>query len=429
MNINTEKIEVNTLKVEVSVPVQEFIKNIDKAYLKNVQKFNVPGFRKGKAPRAIIESKYGKEVFYEDAAYLVVDEMWPKVISEKNIEAVDRPELVNLDYGIDKDLAFTVNVTIKPEVELGEYKGIEAKKPEYTVSDDDVDKQLQSLRERNARILKKEDGTIEKGDTAVIDFEGFIDGIAFEGGKDTNYSLEIGSGSFIPGFEDQLIGKKAGEEPEVKVTFPADYHAADLAGKEVVFKVKINEVKYKELLPLDDEFAKDVSEFETLEELKSDTRKKLQEKNDERAKREFEDAVVQKVVDNAKVEIPKVMVDREIDYMMEDLNYRLRYQGLSLEQYAKYINTTVEKMKEDYRNAAQNQVKTTLVLEKIGKAESVSATDEEVEQDIEKMAKQYNQEVEKIKKTLKDSDMGSIKNDIVTRKIVDLLVGNAVVAA
>lgn len=426
MNINTEKIETNTLKVEVSVPVQEFVKNIDRAYLKNVQKFNVSGFRKGKAPRAIIENRYGKDIFYEDAAYLVVDETWPKVISEKNIEAVDRPELVKLDYGIDKDLAFTINVTVKPEVELGQYKGIEAKKSEYIVTDEDVDKQLNLMRERNARIIKKEDGIIEKGNMAIIDYEGFIDGAAFEGGKDSNYSLEIGSGSFIPGFEEQLIGKNAGEETEVKVTFPSDYHAKDLAGKEAVFKVKINEVKYKELPPLDDEFAKDVSEFGTLEEFKSDTKKKLQLRNDEKSKREFEDSVLKKVVDNAKVTIPKVMVDREIDYMMEDLNYRLKYQGIDLEQYAKYTNTSIEKLKEENRDAAENQVKTTLVLEKIGKVESVTATDDEVESEIENMAKQYNQEVDKIKKTLKEREINSLKTDIVTRKTVDLLVENAI---
>lgn len=426
MNINTEKIEANTLKVEVTVPVDEFIKSIDKAYLKNVQKFNIPGFRKGKAPKAVIENRYGKEVFYEDAAYLLVDETWPKAVLEKNIEAVDRPDLVDINYGIDKDLTYTVNVTVKPEVELGDYKGIEAKKTEYTVSDEDVDKQIQLMREKNARIIKKENGTIEKGDIAVIDFEGFINDKAFEGGKDTNYSLEIGSNAFIPGFEDQLVGKKAGEEADVKVTFPSDYHSKDLAGKEAIFKVKINDVKYKELPALDDELAKDVSEFETLDELKADTKKKMQEKNDERTKNEFEDSVVQKVVDNAKVEIPKVMIDREIDYMMEDLNFRLRYQGIDLEKYAQYTNTTVEKMKEEYRGVAENRVKTNLVLEKIVKDESISATDEEVEKEIENMAKQYGQEVENIKKNLKDRDISSIKNDITTRKAIDLLVENAV---
>jgi trigger factor len=389
----------------------------------------VPGFRKGKAPRAIIENIYGKDVFHEDAAYIVVDETWPKAVDDNNLEPVDRPELVNIDYSLDKDLVYTVNVTVKPEVELGEYKGVKAEKVEYPVTDEDIEKQLQSMREKNARIINKEDGTVEKGDTAVIDFEGFIDGVPFDGGKDTNHSLEIGSGSFIEGFEDQLMGKKAGEEVDVKVTFPGDYRAAELAGKDATFKVKINEVKYKELLPLDDEFAKDVSEFETLDELKADLRKKLEESNELRAKREFEDKVIKAVVENSTVDIPKVMVDREIDYMLDNLNYRLQYQGLSLEQYAQYTNTSIDKMKEDYRDAALSSVKTELVLQKVSKVENISPSDKDINQEIEKMAKQYNQELDKFKATLQEREMEIVKNEVITHKAVDFLVQNAVTAA
>lgn len=429
MDIKVEKIENNKVKMEITVGLEQFKKGIDKAYRSNVQKFNVPGFRKGKVPKAVIEKMYGEEVFYEDAVNYIINETYPDAVEEKNIEPVDRPEIDVVEIGKDKDLVYTATVTVKPEVELGEYKGVEVKKVEFPVTDEDVQKRLESLRERNARIVTREDGVVEKGDIATIDFEGFIDGVPFEGGKGTNYDLEIGSGSFIPGFEDGLIGKKAGEEVDVNVTFPEDYRAAELAGKAAVFKVKINEVKYKELMPLDDEFAKDVSEFETLEELKEDTRKKLVESNELRAKRQFEDDVMKKVVDNAKVDIPEVMVNKEIDYMMEDISMRLKYQGITLEQYAEYINTTVEKMREDYRNMAYDKVKTALVIEKIGKVENVTASEEEIEAEIEKMAKQYNQEVDKFKSSIGEREKEIIEGDVVNNKIVDFLVQNAVVAA
>ena len=424
MDVRLEKTNVNEVKLEVTVPVQEFKKAIEKAYRKNVGKFNIPGFRKGKSPKVIIEKMYGEEVFYEDAVNFIIDETYPKAIEDNNIQAVDRPVLDVAQIGSDKDLVFTAKVTVKPEVELGEYKGVEVLKVEFPVNDEEIEKQLHQMAEKNARILTKEDGVIEKGDTAVIDFEGFVDGIPFDGGKDTNHSLEIGSNSFIEGFEEQLIGKGAGEEVEVNVTFPKEYRAANLAGKAATFKVKVNEIKYKELLPIDDEFAKDVSEFETLDELKADLRKKAQEESELKVKRQFEDSVVKKVADNAKVEIPEAMVKREIDYMLEDIRYRLSYQGVTLEQYVGFINTTVDKMKEEYKDIAFNKVKTGLVLEQIGKDEEITASEDEVNEEIEKTAKQYGDEADKFKKSIKDKERNLIKNDIINNKTVDFLVQN-----
>lgn len=429
MDVRVEKTDINVVKLEVRVPADEFSKGIEKAYRKNAGKFNVPGFRKGKAPKAIIEKMYGEEIFYEDAVNFVIDETYPKAIEDNNIEPVDRPEVDVTDVGVNKDLVYSAKVTVKPEVELGEYKGVEVKKVEFPVTDEDVEKQLMQMREKNARIITKEDGTVDKGDIAVIDFEGFVDGIPFEGGKGANHQLEIGSGSFIEGFEDQIVGKKSGEDVDVNVTFPEDYRATELAGKAATFKVKVNEIKVKELLPLDDEFAKDVSEFETLDELKADIREKSRVNNELRSKAQFEDAVVRKVTDNAKVEIPEVMVNREIDYMMDDIKYRLSLQGASLEEYAGFLSTTVEKMKEDYRAAAYDKVKLQLVLERIGKIESVDALEEEIEAQIEKMAKQYGTEADKLKNSIKERERNIIKGDVISNKTIDFLVQNAKIIA
>jgi trigger factor len=425
MDVKLEKIDVNAVKLQITVPSEDFEKQINKAYHKNVGKFNIPGFRKGKAPKLVIERMYGEGVFYEDAVNYIIDDTYPKAVEETKIKPVDRPEIDVVDIGKGKDLVYSAKVTVKPEVELGEYKGVEAKAPKYTAKDEDVDKQLQQMREKNARIITKEDGVVEKGNIVVIDFEGFIDGVPFEGGKAENYQLEIGSGTFIDGFEDALVGKKAGDELDVNVKFPENYGAEKLAGKPAVFKVKINEVKYKELSALDDEFAKDVSEFETLEELKADIQKKLQDADDERAKREFEDAVIKKVTDAAKVDIPDVMVDREVEYMMEDLNLKFRYQGINLEQYAKATNTTVDKMKEKYRDVAYDKVKTRLVLEKIGEVESIEASKEDVDAQIEKMSKRYGKDAEKFKASIGERERELIKEDIITNKAIDLVVESA----
>ncbi|KPU46038.1 trigger factor [Oxobacter pfennigii] len=429
MSVNMQKLENNTATLEITVPSEDFKKYVDKSYRKNVQKFNVPGFRKGKVPKEIIEKMYGEEVFYEDAMELAVEESYPVAIDDSKIEPVDRPQVDVKEIGKGKDFVYTATVTVKPEVELGQYKGVEVAKVEYPVTDEDIDKQIDAMRQKNARIITKEDGVAENGDTAVIDFEGFVDDVAFEGGKGENYSLEIGSGTFIPGFEEQLIGKKTGEEVEVNVSFPEDYRAENLAGKPSVFKVKINEIKYKELLPVDDEFAKDVSEFETLDELKADIRKKLQETNDAKAKRDFEDAVIKKVVENAKADIPEVMVTKEIDYMIEELSYRLRYQGITLEQYAMYLNTTEEQIREEYRETCFNKVKTALVIEKISKIENFDVTEEEIQAELEKMAAQYGQQADKFKATIKERERNIIKSDVAANKTVDFLIQNAVTAA
>jgi trigger factor len=423
MSVKMEKIENNTAKLEISVPAADFKKAVDKSYHKNVQKFNIPGFRKGKAPKVIIEQMYGEEVFYEDAINMVIDDTYPQALDDNNLKPVDKPEINFSQLEKDKDFIYTASVTVRPEATLGEYKGLEVEKKEYTVNDEDIQKQLDAMQEKNARIITKEEGTIEKGDTAIIDFEGFVDGAAFEGGKGENYSLEIGSGSFIDGFEEQLIGKKSGEETEVNVKFPDEYGAKELAGKDAMFKVKINEIKAKELVPLDDEFAKDVSEFETLDELKEDLKKKTEENNTLRAKNEFEESVINKAVENAEVDIPDVMVDRQINYMLDDINYKLQYQGLTLDQYAGFMNTTVDKMKEDYRDAAYKRVKTELVLAKVAEVESIEASEEDVDKELENIAKQYNQDIAKIKETIKDTSF--IKDGIITRKAAEYLVDNA----
>jgi len=345
---------------------------------------------------------YGEEVFYEDAINMVIDDTYPQALDDNNLKPVDKPEINFSQLEKDKDFIYTASVTVRPEATLGEYKGLEVEKKEYTVNDEDIQKQLDAMQEKNARIITKEEGTIEKGDTAIIDFEGFVDGAAFEGGKGENYSLEIGSGSFIDGFEEQLIGKKSGEETEVNVKFPDEYGAKELAGKDAMFKVKINEIKAKELVPLDDEFAKDVSEFETLDELKEDLKKKTEENNTLRAKNEFEESVINKAVENAEVDIPDVMVDRQINYMLDDINYKLQYQGLTLDQYAGFMNTTVDKMKEDYRDAAYKRVKTELVLAKVAEVESIEASEEDVDKELENIAKQYNQDIAKIKEITSD---------------------------
>lgn len=430
MDVKIEKVAQNEVKLEVKVPAAEFEKGIEKAYHKNIQKFNVPGFRKGKAPRAIIEQNYGKGIFYEDAVNILIDATYPQAIEDNNIEPVDRPEIEVTDVGSGKDFIYTAKVTVKPDVELAEYKGLEVKKQEFPVTDEDIDKELENLREKNARIITKEQGTAaEKGDIVIIDFEGFMDGKPFENGKEENFQLELGSGSFIEGFEEQLVGKKAGDEVDVNVTFPEDYRAKDLAGKPALFKVKVNEVKYKELLPLDDEFAKDVSEFDTLEEFKKDMRTKMQESNDLRSKRQFEDDVVKGAVDNAKIDIPDVMVEREIDYIMEDLNYRLRYQGMDLERYAKLMDTTVEDLRKQYHTIGLERVKTQLVLQKIAEVENITAEEKEIDDEIDKMSKQYGKNPEQFKESLKERERNIIKGDIINSKTIDFIVKNAKVSA
>lgn len=422
------KKENNQVTLEIKVSAEDFEKAIQESYIKNRKRFNIPGFRKGKAPRKIIEMQYGEGIFYEDAINIALPKEYDKAIEEHNLEPVDRPDVDIEEIKKGEDLIFTVTVTVKPEVTLGEYKGIEVEKIEYNVTDEDVEKELDRMRDLNSRLISVEDRPVQKDDTVIIDYKGFVDGVQFEGGTAENQSLVIGSGRFIPGFEDQLIGANKGDEVEVKVTFPEEYHAEDLAGKDAVFNVTIKEIKFKELPELDDEFAKDVSEFETLDELKADIRKKLEENAKTRAEREIREKVLDKVVANTEIDIPEVMVETEVDNMLTDFDFQLRYQGLDLEKYLQFTNTKIEDLRKQMRDDAYNRVKTSLVLEAIEAKENIEATDEDVEKEIEKLAEQNRTTVEKMKESFKPENYGYIKNTIKVRKTIDFLVENAKIA-
>ena len=422
------KKEGNKVTFNLTVDNDKFEAAVNKAYNKNKGKFNVQGFRKGKAPRKLIEAQYGKEVFYNDAIDLILPEVYPQALDTLNIDPIDRPVLDVQEISKDNGLVMLIEVEVKPEFELGNYKGIEISKVENTVTDEDVEARLQEMVNRNARLVSVEDRTIENGDTAVIDFEGFENGVAFEGGKGENHNLVIGSNSFIPGFEDQLVGKKAGEEVEVNVTFPETYHAENLAGKPVVFNVKVNDVKVKEVPALDDEFAKDTTEFETLAELRADVKAKLEEQAKNAADAEMRNALVEKVSANTEVEVPEAMVQHQIDNMLMELNYQLQYQGLNLEQLLQMTGRGLDELREERRADAERLVKSSLVLEAIAEKENVEANDADVDAELEKMAAMYNMEVEKIKSSLRETDIEDIKGQIKIRKTLDLLVENATIA-
>jgi trigger factor len=426
MNAKVEKIEQNVVKLEITVEVEKFNEALKKAYAKSAKKFNIPGFRKGKAPINIIKKYYGEGVFFEDAINICCDDTYPVVIKENNIRPVDYPTIDIVQIGEGKEFIYTAEVVVYPEVELGEYKGVEAKKPEYTVAEEEIEAQLKSMQEKNARVEAKTEGTVEKGNIAIIDFKGYVDGIAFEGGEGTDFSLEIGSGTFIDTFEDQLVGTNVGETKNVNVTFPEQYGKEELNGKSAVFEVTVKEIKVKELPAMDDEFAMEVSEFDTLEELKADLRNKLQETNDARVKREYEEAVIDAVCENAKVEIPQAMINKEIDNMVKDLEMRLKYQGLDLQTYYEYTNSSEEKVKEFMKESAEKRVKTEVVLEKIAKVENVEATDEELQAKATELAKQYGEkDLEKTAMLLLDAQKDYIKLDVVNEKVIKLLVDNS----
>ena len=425
MNVKTEQIEKNIVQLEIEVDAAKFEEGMQKAYIKNAKRFNIPGFRKGKAPRKIIERYYGDVVFYEDAINIVCPEAYDEAVKETKIEPIGQPELDIKQIGNGENLIFTAKVTVKPEVVLGEYKGIEVDKIEYNVTEQDVADELKKMQEKNSRLVTIEDRPVQNGDQTVIDFEGFVDGEVFEGGKGENYNLEIGSGQFIPGFEEQLIGKSIGEEVEVNVSFPEEYHAENLAGKPALFKVKVNQIKFKELPELDDEFVKDVSEFDTLDELKQDIQKRMTEEAERKEKQELENAIVDKVVDAATVEIPAIMIENQLDHIARDFDMRLRSQGLDLEKYMQLTGSDMTKFKEQFTSQADKQVKTSLVLEKVGKEEAIAVSDEDFEKEIEKMAEGYKMEVDKLKSMLRPEDMDSIKEDMVITNAVELLVQNA----
>ena len=424
MNSKLEKIEKNTATLEIEVSEEQFEKGIQKAYKKNVGRFNIPGFRKGKAPRVIIERYYGEGVFYEDAINEVCPEAYQAAVDQHKLHPVDRPEIdiVQLEKG--KPFIFKAIVTVKPEVVLGDYKGIRVEKKEYPVTDEDVDKELENMRNANARMVAVEGRPAEKDDMVIIDYKGFVGEEQFEGGTAENRSLVLGSGHFIEGFEDQLIGAKAGDSIEVKVTFPEDYHVEHLAGEEAVFKVDVKEIKEKELPDLDDEFAKDVSEFETLEDLKKDIRKKLEERAAHRAKHETEDEVIKRVTELSEIDIPEVMIEKQIDSMVRDFEMQLMYQGLKLEGYLDYYNKSMEEFRDGLRDEATERVRTQLTLEKVSQVEGVTASEEELDKELEEMAKRYKMEdIEKFKKSMGEDELNYIRESIIIRKTVDLLVG------
>ena len=424
MSMKVEKTDkANEVKLSFVIEAQKFDEAIQKAYTKNAKYFTIPGFRKGKAPYKIVERQYGAQIFYEDAFNEVVPEIYEKELNENKIEAVSRPDIDITQMEKGKDLIFTAIVQTKPEVTLGKYKGIELKKIEYTVKEEEIEHELGHMQERNARLVNVEDRPVEKDDTVVIDFEGFVDGVAFEGGKAEGHELVIGSNTFIPGFEDQIIGMKIDEEKEINVTFPEEYFSKDLAGKEAMFKVKLHEIKKKELPTLDDEFAKDVSEFDTLEELKKSIKEKLEEQNTSRAKYETEDAAIKAVCDNVKIEIPSGMVETETDNMIRDIEQRLMYQGLNLTQYLQMMQKTEADMRKEFEEQATQTVKTKLVLEAIIKAEKIEASEDEIKAKAEEMAKNYGRDAEEMLKN--DALKVYIGDTLKTEKAVDFIVKNA----
>ncbi len=422
MSLKIEKTENNNeLKLEFTIEAKKFEEGIAKVFKKNAKYFSVPGFRKGKVPMNIAEKYYGVEIFYEDAFNEIVPEIYDEELKENKIEAVSKPEIDIVQMEKGKDLIFTAVVQTKPEVKPGKYKGIELEKIEYKVTDEDIEKELKQMADKNSRMVNVEDRAVKNGDFTVIDFEGFVDGKAFEGGKAENHELEIGSKSFIDGFEDQIIGMKIEEEKEIKVKFPDEYFSKDLAGKDATFKVKLHEIKVKELPEMDDEFAKDVSEFETIKELKADIKKKLEEQNENRAKYELEDKAVEAVCNATEIDIPSGMFESEIDAMEEDLSRRLSYQGMKLDQYLKLINKTKADFREEMRPQAEKSVKTRLILEAVCEDAKIEATDEEMNEKIKEMAESYGRKEEELKdnEEFKKYIESSIKSEKTVKYIVD----------
>ena len=425
MECKVEKTKnANEVKLNVTIEAEKFDEAIKKVYFKSAKYFNIPGFRKGKAPMNIVEKYYGKEIFYEDAFNEVVPEELEKAVEENKLEVVSRPDIEVTQIGKGQDLIFTAVFQTKPEAELGKYKGVEIKKIEYKVTDEDVEHELGHMQEHNSRLISVEDRPVEKGDIANINFEGFVDGVAFEGGKAENHDLEIGSNTFIPGFEDQIIGMKIEEEKDINVKFPDEYFSKELAGKDATFKVKVNEIKKKELPTLDDEFAKDVSEFDTLKELKESIKEKQQKQNDERAKYETQDAVIKAVCENVKVDIPSGMVETETENMLKDMEQRLSYQGLKLNQYLQMMGKTREEMQKEYEPQAIEAIKSRLAIEAVIKAEKIEVADIDIDEKIKEMAKNYGRENDE--EFLKNENVRNyIKQGLESEKAIEFLVENA----
>ncbi|MGB8956884.1 MAG: trigger factor [Tumebacillaceae bacterium] len=423
-----EKIDKNVGVLEFEVGVEEVTAALDAAFKKVVKTVAMPGFRKGKVPRNIFENRYGVEVLYQDALDILLPEAYTSAVIEANIIPVDRPEIDVVQFGKGEQAVIKATVTVKPEVELGEYKGLTVEKKDFSVGAEQVDAELSNLQKSHAEIVVVEDeATVENGDIVLMDFTGFVNGEAFEGGEADNYQLEIGSGLFIPGFEEQLVGVKKGEETEINVSFPEAYHVKTLAGQPAVFKVKINEIKRKQLPVLDDEFAKDISEFNTLDELKADIENKLKERTEAEAKGYFEEAVISQAVANTTVEIPVVMIENEISVLMDDFKQRLQMQGIPFDAYVQFTGASEESLKDEFRAQAEKRVVTGLVLDAITKAEGIEASDDEVNAELAKIAESAKMDVERVKSILEARDPGlsSLKNDIQTRKTVELLVASA----
>ena len=424
MSVKVENTEnKNEVKLSFVVEAEKFDEAMKKVYAKTAKYFTIPGFRKGKAPMNMVEKQYGTEIFHEDTFNELVPEIYETAIKENNIQVVSNPDIDITQIGKGKDLIFTAIVQIKPEVKLGKYKGIELKKIEYNVSDHDIEHELGHMAEHNARLVSIEDRPVEKGDITVIDFEGSIDGVPFEGGKAEKHELEIGSNTFIPGFEDQIVGMKLEEEKDITVTFPEDYFSKELAGKPAVFKVKLHEIKKKELPKIDDEFAKDVSEFETLAELKNSIKERMQKANEEKAKYEMEDAALKAVSDNVEIDIPSGMIDAEIDNMMKDIEQRLQYQGLTLAQYFTLSGKTEAQVREEMKEQAEKAVKSRLVIEAIIKAEDIKQEEKEVEEKLKEMAKNYGKTEEEMSKNEYIKEY--IENNMKVEKAIEFIVNNA----
>ena len=426
MSVKMEKIEKNTVELEVTVDAQVFSEAVTKAAKNMAKRVNIPGFRKGKAPRSMVERYVGTAALYNDAVDEILGAEYMKAVVEAGIEPVDRPEIDLVQVEDGKEFIFKAKVTVKPEVELGAYKGLDIEKTAAVVTDEDVEEELKRKQKQHAKVLNLEEGTVQKDDTANIDFMGTIDGVPFEGGTAQGYDLVIGSGSFIPGFEEQLIGVQVGQEVDVNVRFPDEYHVEDLKGKDAVFKVKVNRIKRHEYAPLDDEFAKDISEFATLDELKSDLRDKLMKAAEQRAEQEYKNAVLAKAVENAHVEIPEAMINNRIDVMLDDVARNLSYQGLDLETYSRYTGMSIESMREELRPRAAENIKTELVLEAIAKAEGITVSEEEVNSELEKLAERYQTTVDNLKQALMArGEMGAYRQSLVSEKTVNFLVEQA----
>ena len=426
MSLQVEKLEKNMAKLTVEVPAEEVEAALQNAYLKNRKQISVPGFRKGKVPRQMIEKMYGPEVFYDDAANALIQKAYPQAADECELEIVSRPtvDIVQLEKG--KPFIFTAEVAVKPEVTLGQYKGIEVEKVDTTATDEEVAAELDKEREANSRTITVEDRAVQDGDMTVIDFEGFVDGEAFEGGKGTDYPLTIGSGAFIPGFEEKLVGAEIGKEVEVDVTFPEEYHAKELAGKPAVFKCTVKEIKVKELPELDDDFAQDVSDFDTLEEYKADVRKKVEEKKAADAKAKKEDAVIEKIIEGAAMEIPDAMVETQAERMVDEFAQRLQMQGLTMEQYLQFTGGNVQALVEQSKPQALKRIQSRLVLEAVVAAENLTASDEELDAELGRMAEQYKMEVDKLKEMFAEEDLKSVREDLAIQKAVELVTDAAV---